>query len=252
MFKKKPLKKIPETDAIFNNVKKENELSDNDPLSLRISIDTKAKVNIGEFSRGGKSRALKSPEACDHDLGAKEKLVPFGILNLSNNQTDIIFGTSNETSDFIADALEGWWDRYEKDNEKIKKLVINLDNGPQIASGRTQFIRRMVEFSNRISREIRLIYYPPYHSKYNPIERCWGNLERHWNGEILNSVKKAIQWASTMTWKGITASVSILKGIYEKGVTLSKEEMSKYKAQVQRSKDLPKWDVKIVPCKLGC
>jgi hypothetical protein len=90
---------------------------------------------------------LESPEACDHDMGAKEKLVPFGILNLNNNQTDIIFGTSNETSDFIADALESWWDRIEKDNEHITKLTINLDNGPQIASRRTQFIHRMVKLS---------------------------------------------------------------------------------------------------------
>ncbi len=247
------MKKIPETDLIFENVRKANECSDNDRSSLRISIDTKAKVSIGEFSRGGKTRASESPQACDHDMGPQERLVPFGILNLSNDQTDIVFGKSNETSDFIVDALESWWDKNASSNEGIiKKLVINLDNGPQISSGRTQFLRRMVEFSNRIGLSIHLIYYPPYHSKYNPVERCWSNLERHWNGEILNSVNKAIRWASTMTWKGIQASVSILDGVYEKGISLSKQEMKKYEAQIQRSKTLPKWDVKITPCNEGC
>ena len=45
-LKNKPIKKIPETDEIFENVHKINEASDNDPKSLRISIDAKAKVNV--------------------------------------------------------------------------------------------------------------------------------------------------------------------------------------------------------------
>lgn len=252
MFKKKPLKKIAATNLIFENVQMENARSDEDDSSLRISIDTKAKVNIGEFSRGGKTRALEPPAACDHDIGPQEKLVPFGILNLSNDQTDIIFGRSNETSDFIVDGLELWWDKNASENEGIKELVINLDNGPQIASNRTQFIRRMVEFANRISMAIHLIYYPPYHSKYNAIERCWSNLERHWNGEILNSAKKALKWASTMTWKGVQTSVSMLEQVYEKGISLTKQEMEKYEAQLLRSETLPKWDVRITPTNLGC
>lgn len=181
----------------------------------------------------------------------QEKLVPFGILNLRDDNVDIIFGVSNETSDFIVDALEDWWKRNYDTNKGIKELVINLDNGPQVSSRRTQFIRRMVEFSNQIKRDIHLIYYPPYHSKYNPVERCWSNLERHWNGELLNSVEKTLKWASTMTWKGAQASINMLNATYEKGVTLSKREMKKYEAQIQRSKSLPKWDLRISPCMMG-
>lgn len=54
--KSKPLKKIKEVDEIFENVWAINKQSDENPESLRISIDAKAKVNIGEFSRNGKSR----------------------------------------------------------------------------------------------------------------------------------------------------------------------------------------------------
>jgi len=132
-------------------------------LSLRISIDTKAKVDIGEYSRKGKTRALKAPEALDHDMPGDTKLVPFGILNLKNNCTDIIFGTSKETSDFIVDGLELWWNKNVTEFSDMKELVINLDNGPQISSSRTQFIRRMCEFSNKIKKAIHLVYYPPYH-----------------------------------------------------------------------------------------
>ena len=165
-------------------------------------------------------------------MDCNEKLVPFGVLNLSTNESEIIFGTSSETSDFIVDSLETWWDKNHDNNPDIKTLVINLDNGPQISSNRTQFLKRMVEFSNKINRVIHLVYYPPYHSKYNPIERYWGNLECHWNGQLLDSVHKAVAWASSMTWKGIKATISVVNKIYEKGVSLSKGEMEKYQSQM--------------------
>lgn len=247
MFKKKPLKKIEETGAIFDNVALVNQLATANSESLRISIDTKAKVKIGEFSRNGKTRANRALEGFDHDYAADATLIPFGILNLENDCMDILFGTSAETSDFIVDALEGWWDKNKDSYSHTKELVINLDNGPSVSSNRTQFIRRMVEFSSSSGLMIRLVYYPPYHSKYNPIERCWGTLERHWNGEILNSIEKAIKWASSMTWKGIKASVNLLDKVYERGISLTKQEMEPYQPQIKRSKFLPKWDVCILP-----
>ena len=78
---------------------------------LRISVDTKAKVKIGDFSRNGKTRATEAPQGLDHDYAADTTLVPLGILNLKNDCTDIIFGTSSETSDFIVDGLEVWWNK---------------------------------------------------------------------------------------------------------------------------------------------
>ena len=110
----------------------------------------------------------------------------------------IAFGTSRETSDFIADCLEQWWQDRCEHYGHIRELVINLDNGPELASGRTQFIKRLVEFADRYHLRIRLVYYPPYHSKYNPIERCWGilalflgdrALERHTTGERRDSTE---------------------------------------------------------------
>jgi uncharacterized protein YpiB (UPF0302 family) len=54
--KGKPLKKIQETDAIFANVKQVQEQSRNDPETLEISMDTKTKVPLGEYVRGGKNQ----------------------------------------------------------------------------------------------------------------------------------------------------------------------------------------------------
>ncbi len=160
--KAKPMKKPKEVDEIFSNVWKANRESDENPESLRISIDAKAKLKIGDFSRNGKSRDKEAKKAGDHDMNPEFKLVPYGILNVISGLLTIFFGTSYETSDFIADCLEEWWRNNKNDN--IKELVINLDNGPNSASGRTQFIRRMAEFSDATGLQIRLVYYPPYHS----------------------------------------------------------------------------------------
>jgi len=56
-------------------------------------------------------------------------------------------------------------------NAGVRKLQIELDNEPEISSSRTQFMKRLVEFADRTGLEIELVYLPPYHSKYNPIER---------------------------------------------------------------------------------
>jgi len=245
--KSEPVKKIKEVDEIFENVWEANSQSDEDPESLRISVDAKAKVSISEFSRDGKSRDREAKKASDHDMNPEGKLVPYGILNVLSGLLTIFFGTSYETSDFIVDCIELWWDQNKESYVNIRELVINLDNGPNSASGRTQFVRRMTEFADKTGLQIRLVYYPPYHSKYNPIERCWGVLEEHWNGELLDSVNKTISWAATMTWKGIKPVVNLLEKIYEKGICLTKKEMKPYESKMKRSKTLPKWDVIIAP-----
>ena len=243
--KTKPLKKIKETDAIFENLKKINEEADCCSETLRISIDTKAKVNIGDFSRGGKKRSLVAPKAGDHDMNPLKKLVPFGILEVQQGQLMTVVGHSYETSDFIIESLQIWWDERKEHYTSIKKIVINLDNGPSISSHRTQFIKLITEFASKNSVDIHLVYYPPYHSKYNPIERCWGVLERHWNGDILNSTDSALGKMKTMTWKGLGTVVHFLDKCFKKGIKLTKKEIKKYEEKIKRSDTLPKWDVYI-------
>lgn len=159
----------------------------------------------------------------------------------------IIFGNSSKTSDFIVDALILWWENHKAFYPNIKELAINLDNGPESNSHRTQFIKRIQEFANTTALSIHLIYYPPYHSQYNPIERCWAVLENHWNGTLIDTVDKALKWAATMTWKGIKSTVELLVGTYEKGIKLKPSEMQPFEQRLKRSDHLPKWDVRIEP-----
>jgi len=67
----------------------------------------------------------------------------------------------------------------------------------------------MVEFADHIGKSIRLLYYPPYHSKYNPVERCWGILEKHWNGAKLTDTEAMLEWAKSKCQRvrGVDASL---------------------------------------------
>jgi hypothetical protein len=245
--KTRPLKKRPETNAIFENVFAANQAADEHPRSLRISIDSKAKVKIGNLSRGGKARRAQPLQANDHDSQWEAVLVPFGILNTQTQQLSIYVGQSAETSDFIVDCLMAWWQENQANYPHLDELVIDLDGGPSNRSNRTQFIKRMVEFSRLSGLRLRLIYYPPYHSKYNPIERCWAVLENFWNGTVLDSVFAVVNWAANMTWKGLKPIVHLLETTYEKGVKLSLPELKPFMPFWQRSKTLPQWDVTVVP-----
>jgi transposase len=78
----------------------------------------------------------------------------------------------------------------------------------------------MVDFADQIQTSIQLLYFPPYHSKYNPIERCWGILEQHWNGALLSHVDTMLAWAQSMTWKGIKPIVHLSQKVYQKAISL--------------------------------
>lgn len=235
------------TDVIFTNVHQINREADADSTTLRISVDTKATVNLGEYSRGGKSRGAKAVKALDHDMSSKHKLIPGGILEPVSGQSFLFFGESHKTSDFLVDGLERWWEQRKETLSSIKSLVINSDNGPECSGHRTQYLKRLVEFSDKTGLIIRLVYYPPYHSKYNAIERCWAGLEKSWNGYLLDSAETVLKRARNFIWKGKRAMVTMVAGAYEKGIKLAADQVHKLEARLQRSTSLKWWDITILP-----
>ena len=238
-----PPKKVPKTDAIFEQLKVVNPEADRADDTLRISIDAKATVNIGPFSRRGRSRT--TTRAADHDFKPEASLTPFGIFLPRTDDLWLYMTRSKVTSDFIVDRLEQWWQEVRLRFLGVKTLVINLDNGPENHSRRTQFLKRVVGFARKYGLAVQLAYYPPYHSKYNPIERCWGILEMHWNGSLMDSVEAVLGFARTMTWKGKHPVVSVVETVYHKGVKLKPKEMKALESEVVRQSGLVKWFVKI-------
>lgn len=238
-------KKIKETDAIFAQLEKEHSTCCIEEGVLRISMDAKDRVKIGVFARSG--RNWSKLKANDHDFG-KEYITPFGFYLPELKTTHFYFTESKVTADFIVDALTAFWQTTSGRLKKIHTLVINSDNGPECQSRRTQFIKRICEFSIEHNIIVKLAYYPPYHSKYNPIERVWGGLEQFWNGDILDTKETVLNFAHNFVWAGKRAVVTLMEEVYKTGVKLSAKEMKIYEKAIIRLDDqIGKWFVTFDP-----
>jgi hypothetical protein len=216
-----------------------------DETILRISMDAKATVPIGPFSRGGKTRVIV--KALDHDFKPDKKLTPYGIFLPEQNEQYLYFIAPPVTSDAIVDCVRDFWLTVRDRFPQVRTLLINQDNGPENHSRRTQFMKRITEFADEFQVTIQLAYYPPYHSKYNPIERLWGVLENHWNGSLLDTVETVLNFAETMTWNGHHPLVQLVEKAYHTGVKLTKKAMAELEKRLERLPNLEKWFVCIAP-----
>lgn len=229
----------------------QHEIAKENNRILRISIDVKAKVKIGNLSRKGYSRAINAPKADDHDQHWTDVLTPFGIYEINTNNTFLIFGNSKETPDFIVDCLEKWWTERDFMADNYDLLMIDSDNGKSVAGNTKQFLNRMTEFAKKIGIPIQMVYYPPYHSKYNLIERFWAAIENYWSPLILDTVQNTINIAKKVVWKGMNPLVFFIDKEYEKGVKVSNKKLKEIESYIQRNPILRKWDFIINPSKNG-
>lgn len=126
--------------------------------------------------------------------------------------------------------------------DEYDELMINLDNGSAVAGNTKQFLKRMTAFSKKIKMPIQMVYYPPYHSKYNIIERFWAAVENYWSPLVLDTIENTIEIAKNVTWKGMNPIVSFIDKTYERGVKVTKIELEKIEQSIQRNPILPKWD----------
>jgi len=240
---KTQVKKVPETNAIFEELKRVREEVSQSENKLVISCDAKATVKIGEFSRGGESRV--PVRALDHDYLPDGKVTPVGLLLPDRDQLSITVCTSKVTSDCIVDIIDHWWVENKNRFSEIDTLVFLQDNGPENSGRRTEFLHRMVDFVEQHQINVSLAYYPPYHSKYNPVERCWGVLENHWNGALLDTVEAVVGYAQSMTWKQEHPVVRLVTQVYESGVRLSKQAMKAVECKLSRLPQLASWFIDI-------
>jgi len=239
------VKKVPETDAIFERLAKVNPAADADESVLRLSVDAKATIPLGLYSRGGYSRL--TVKALDHDFAPDDKITPVGVFLPQLNELYLFLTTSPVTADLIVDCIHDTWLMIEGRFPLVRTLMLNLDNGPENHSRRTQFVKRVVDLVDDLQLTLELAYYPPYHSKYNPIERVWGVLEQHWNGALLDSAQTVLNFARTMTYNGVHPVVDLVTTTYQTGVKLTQKAMAKLEERLERLPGLEKYFVRISP-----
>ena len=253
--KRKALKKKtmgprnPNRNAQFENIARlKNEyLSAGLPV---ISMDTKKKELLGDFYREGKAYTDETIEVNDHDFGSAGSgvVIPHGLYDVGKNKGFVHLNTSHDTSELACESIAAWWvQEGRSDYPLAKKLLLLCDGGGSNSATMYLFKEDLQKLANRLGIEIRVAHYPPYCSKFNPIEhRLFPHLTRACAGVIFYALETVrYHMAKAKTRKGLKVKVSILEGVFETG--------RKYAAGFKKTMKivfdevLPKWNYRAVP-----
>ena len=240
------LDRVPETDAIFENINETKQfISKSSDNVAVISIDDKNRKKIGNISDNGYSWLKR--KALDHDTNFDCSMALFGVLDLKTDETFVYCNKGSSTAEFKVNCIEDYL-VYKKERYNINRLIIFLDNGPENSSRRTLWIKNLIDLAKKHNISIELAYYPPYHSKYNMIERYWARLQLSWNGLIINTIDNLIEIINKVTWKGIKTQTKLITKEYKKGISINKDDIETLeKRHVYREEGIEKWSLVITP-----
>ena len=215
-----------------------------------LSMDTKKKEHLGNFFREGEGYTNHVVTTWDHDFKthAKGLVIPHGLYDLKRNVGHISLGTSHDTSEFACDSLWGWWrDFGRKAYPHADSLCVLCDGGGSNNSRHHIFKEDLQRLVNKMDLPIRVAHYPPYCSKYNPIEhRLFPHITRACQGVIfhtLDIVKRFIRRTTTRT--GLRVTLKVLDKLYELKRKATDRFMETY--PVHFDDYLPEWNYVIKP-----
>lgn len=250
--KKLSAKRHPHRDRQFRMIARlraEYEASPN-PI---LSVDTKKKEFVGNLFREGRLYTRATVETLDHDFptSASGVAYPHGIYDLKRNVGHINLGTSHDTSRFACDSLGYWWETYGRPAyPDSRRMLLLCDGGGSNASKRYVFKYHLERLADRLGLEIRVAHYPPYCSKYNPIEhRFFPHVTEACRGLLLTSVEVTCRaMARASTRQGLKTTVHVLEGDYPTGEGYP--EGYREQMRIRFDEDLPVWNYRAIPAKL--
>jgi transposase len=197
-----------------------------------ISVDTKKKENLGNFSNKGREwRPSDKPvETNTHDFPDKElgKAIPYGVYDIGRNEGWVNIGINHDTAHFAANSIRRWWEMMGHERfPKATKLLITADAGGS-NSHRTRLWKVVLrELSNDLKLNITVCHFPPGTSKWNKIEhRLFSFISQNWRGQPLYDLATVVNLiCNTTTSKGLTVRCAVDETVYEKGIKVSDAEL---------------------------
>jgi len=243
------MKETQHRNAQFENIaqlKAEYQASGN-PV---ISMDTKKKEYLGNFYRDGHAYTQQTLLAFDHDFNsfAEGVVIPHGLYDVFRNKGYINLGVSKETSEFACDSLRNWWYNQGRcDYPQATSMLLLCDSGGSNDVRHYLFKFDLQKLADEIGIEIRVAHYPPYTSKYNPIEhRLFPHVTRVCQGVIFKSVELVKQLMErTRTQSGLSVTVQVIEKIYQTGRQVADE--FKKNMPIVFDEHLPQWNYRAVP-----
>lgn len=243
----------PDRDAQFQNLArlKEEYRAAGQPV---ISVDAKKKEHIGNFYREGRLYTKEPIRVNDHDFpsAAEGVVLPHGIYDVARNQGHVNLGVSHDTSEFACDSIARWWrEQGRRHYPQATRLLMLCDGGGSNSANRHVFKEELQKLADRLDLEIRVAHYPPYCSKYNPIEhRLFPHVTRACQGVVFDSVKTVAElMEGTHTSAGLEVTVAILDKVYETGRKVAADFKKTMKLVFDEF--LPKWNYRAVPSPNG-
>jgi hypothetical protein len=233
----------------FENIArlKREYLGSDDPI---VSMDTKKKELIGNFYRAGRLLTQGVIKTLDHDFPsfASGVIIPHGLYDVKRNDGHVNLGTSHDTGEFACDSMERWWEGQGRAvYPRASSILLLCDGGGSNSASHYLFKEDLQRLVDRLGIEIRVAHYPPYCSKYNPIEhRLFPHVTRVCQGVIFESVelvKELMEKAQTST--GLRVTVEILDKMYQTGRKYA--EGFRENMKIMFDEVLPKWNYRAVP-----
>jgi len=214
------------------------------------SIDTKAKEHLGTLYRKGRIRSSEPFQAFDHDFPswADGVVIPHGIFDGKLNRGHINIGLSRDTTEFACDSFRWYWNRIGQQRYRdATSILLTCDGGGSNSSRKYIFKHDLERLSDSIGLPIRVAHYPPYCSKYNPIERrFFPHLARACSGMLFDTIETVVNLmrrAATAT--GLRTTVNVIRRCYETGRNATKE--MKQQLRIKYDERLPQWNYTATP-----
>ena len=247
--KRQTMKAVKHRNEQFETIQRLKEAyeADGNPM---VSMDTKKKEYLGTFYRDGHWYTLEELRAYDHDFPsfAEGIIIPHSLYDLRLNVGYIQLGTSHDTSEFACDSFRQWWYTYGCVHYPHATSILVLCEGGGSNSSRHHIFKQDLQhLVNEIGIEIRIAHYPPYCSKYNPIEhRLFPHLTRACQGVLFTSVEVVKHlMEKTHTQMGLKVFVHVLDKVYETGRKVT--EAFKHKMPIIHDELLYQWNYRAIP-----
>ena len=214
-----------------------------------ISVDTKKKELVGDFANKGQEWQPKGcpEESAVHDFG-KDRVSPYGIYDLAQNQGWVSVGVDHDTAEFAVESIRRWWYKMGQSlYSKARQLLITADGGGSNGSRVRLWKWKLQELADELKLEIQICHFPPGTSKWNKIEhRMFCHITENWRGRRLTSHEVVVNLiGQTTTKQGLTIRAELDTCRYPKGVKVSNQVMKSLR--LEREVFHGEWNYKLKP-----
>jgi transposase len=198
-----------------------------------ISVDTKKKELVGEFSKGGAEYHLvgeptrtKTHDFVDKELG---RAAPYGVYDIAHDEGWVSVGNSADTATFAVETIRRWWAAMGQPRfPGANRLLITADAGGSNGHRLRLWKVELAKLAAETGLEITVAHYPPGTSKWNRIEhKMFSFISMNWRGRPLVSYRTIIELISaTTTTSGLTIRAEADLNTYLTGTVVTDRELA--------------------------